>query len=381
MKAEIEEQKSQHMSILQKHLNEIKRIQSRIDKTLLNLNRIKESNEVSLAMDYISQTEEFSNLLPRVHVSLPTFNSKTKEIDHFSKLFGSLTPLSKSKKKNSYTLKTSTKELLKEPKLYTTINTRYDNLLGVTCFGAEIWTRTLKVSDLKCYNIHGSLMKTIQTKSGRMPNDIAVTDDGDLLYSDWSNGTVYKVRNGQTEEVIKLQGWTPINLCVTSSGHLLVTMCSDDKNKSKVVRFSGLKETQTIQFDDKGEPLYSGKHETKYISENRNLDICVADKDVSALVIVNHSGKVRFRYTGHPSTTKNNKSFVPYGIATDSLGQILTTDRENNCIHILNKDGLFLCCIKNCDLKSPYGLYVDKRDDLFVAENYTGHVKKIQYMK
>ncbi|XP_062597519.1 uncharacterized protein LOC134258936, partial [Saccostrea cucullata] len=82
------------------------------------------------------------------------------------------------------------------------------------------------------------------------------------------------------KEVIRLQGWVPINLCVTSSGDLLVTMHKDDETQSKIVRYSNYKEKQTIQFDDKGQSLFLGTNSIKYITENRNLDICIADWEV-----------------------------------------------------------------------------------------------------
>jgi hypothetical protein len=172
---------------------------------------------------------------------------------------------------------------------------------------------------------------------------------------------------------IALEEWKPMFICSTASDDLLVTMESDDKKESKVVRYSGCTETQTIQYDDQGQAIYSF---SAYIRENKNLDICVVDWTAKAIVVVNQSGKVRFRYTGHPSDIK--KSFDPFGIATDSHGRILTSDKVNKCIHILDQDGQFLRYIDNCGLESPLGLCVDISDNLLVADR--DEIKKIQYL-
>jgi hypothetical protein len=147
-----------------------------------------------------------------------------------------------------------------------------------------------------------------------------------------------------------------------------------DETQSKVVRYSGSTEKQTIQFDDQGRHLYSSVYDTKDISENRNLDICVADCGASAVVVVNQAGKLRFRYT----PAAQNQQCSPRGITTDSQSHIITSDYNNQCVHIIDQDGQFLCYI-DCGLSDPWGLCVDIHDNLFVAQYLKKQVKKIKY--
>ncbi|XP_052677678.1 uncharacterized protein LOC128158759 [Crassostrea angulata] len=383
MKTEISEIKVKHRDILQKHLNEIKQIQFLIKETLQTIRKIEKSTEVSSTIEYSSKIREFSKFPPKVQVSMPTFIPKPIDREKLYSLFGQITPLSTATEENVLSLnqpKTSVRELLDEPELVVTQQTGYKKLYNVACLNEDrIWTCG-ETNDIKCFNSKGSLVRTFKIKSEKMPNDVAVNSDGELLYCYGTDGTVNIVKNGQIEELIRLPEWTPINLCVTSTGDLLVTMYSDDETQSKVVRYSGSTKKQTIQFDDEGKLLYSGNDIIKYITENRNHDICVADWEAGAVVVVNQDGKLRWRYTGHPSVTKN-EPFKPYGITTDSQSHILTVDGYNHCIHILDQIGQFLHYIDNCDLKDPTGLCVDNNDNLFVCEFYEGNVKKINYLK
>ena len=167
-----------------------------------------------------------------------------------------------------------------------------------------------------------------------------MTWSGCLVYADYWGSSINLVRGTQIKKLITLQGWTPQGLCITSSGDLLVIMESDDdKKQTKVVRYSGSTEKRSIQWDDQGNPLYTSGH-IKNLSENRNLDICVADCLAVAVVVVSAAGKLRFRYTG-PSSPPG-ESFCPFGITTDSQGNILTSDCNNHCIHIIDMEGHFL---------------------------------------
>jgi hypothetical protein len=120
------------------------------------------------------------------------------------------------------------KQLLDEPQTVTTIHTRNDTLYNVACLSdEEIWTDGLH-STMKLYSINqGSLLKSITTKSGKCPENIAVTKSGDLIYTDRGTRTVNIVKNEEIQTMIKLRRWRPLYVCCTSSNDLLVTMMTD----------------------------------------------------------------------------------------------------------------------------------------------------------
>nr|XP_022295772.1 E3 ubiquitin-protein ligase TRIM31-like [Crassostrea virginica] len=382
LEKEIGEIKVKHHCILQKHLNEIKHFQFLMQQTLNALNGLEESNEVFPTINYSSKNEEFRKLPPKVNVSMPKFIPNQTDSEELCSLIGKLTPLSTELEERVFTstkCNTSVTGLLAVPEVLNTISTECVLRSVTRPTEDKIWTSG-QTADIKSFNFQGILQKTIKTKEGIMPNDIAVDRDGALLYSCGVTRTVYKVKNDQTEGVITSKGWKPINLCATSSGDLLVTMYSDDWTQSKVVRYTGSLVKQTIQFGNEGQPLFSGNGFIKYISENRNLDICMADYEACAVVVVDKAGKLRFRYNGHSSPTKK-EPFRPHGITTDSQSHILTADFSNHCIHILDSNGQFLRYIDNSNMKNPYGLSVDTNGNLFVCEFHEGIVKKINYLE
>ncbi|XP_062611097.1 uncharacterized protein LOC134272941 [Saccostrea cucullata] len=336
-KSEIDEMKAKHLAALNIKANEIKEITSDVKQSIFDVKKMLDSNDVSLTTAYTSRNDEFRNVPPKINISFPSFYSHHVMTEQLNQMFGSLSKLSITGEKQTYIMQTpeavscpSVKPLLDEPELITTIDTGYGLLYSVTSLrDEEIWTCGHD-KIMKLYNLQGKLLKSMKTKSGNDPRNIAVAKSGELIYTDTGKRTVNILKNKQIQEVIRLQGWIPLYVCFTSSGDLLVTMDTDNK--------------------------------------------------ASAVVVVNQAGKFRFRYNAYGHLCTDKKSFDPRGITTDSKGQILTADYSNNCIHILDQDGQFLCYIYTCDLQFPWGLCVDTTDNLLVTECMRGKVKKIKYM-
>nr|XP_022309030.1 uncharacterized protein LOC111114830 [Crassostrea virginica] len=402
MQNEIENMIIQHMATIDTQEEAINVTITEIQQAILELKRLLDTNECCLVAEYKSRNVQFRKLPPKLKITLPEFQPNKINREKLMEQFGSFFNFSNETQKQFFISQIVGVEslapyspFLDAPRLITEISTEYIELYNVACLSDnEIWTCGLdKV--LKLFNMQGELLKSFKTKSGGTPADIAVTGNEDLVYSDYSDSTINLVSTAQVQPLvsllgrkpsihikplIRLQGWRPHGLCSTSSGDLLVIMDSDDRKQTKVVRYSCSTEKQIIQWDNQGHPLYSsGKILNKYLSENRNLDICVSDCHASAVVVVSAAGKLRFRYTGLPSTTK--RPFYPRDITTDSQGKILTADGNNHCIHILDQQGSFLRYIDSCGLHRIYGLCVDSKDNLFVTERDKCKVKKIQYYK
>lgn len=126
------------------------------------------------------------------------------------------------------------KRFLDKPCVKKTLKTEYSGFLkelrNVICNDeSKFWTSG-KDSIVKLYSIEKELLDSIETKSGNEPCDVAITTNGELMYTDPNDRSVNIVKNKVVKKVLSFYNWKPRNVCCTFNGDLLVIM-SDSISK------------------------------------------------------------------------------------------------------------------------------------------------------
>ncbi|XP_045187754.2 uncharacterized protein LOC123545493 [Mercenaria mercenaria] len=123
------------------------------------------------------------------------------------------------------------------------------------------------------------------------------------------------------------------------------------------------------------------------IAVNMNGDVCVSDygdgtRGVTILAKDDRSKELRVKcwYKGPPTGIGSDQPFLPHGIVCDEEGHILVSDWNNDCIHVLDRDGNFLLNLigKKDGLEGPNALGLDKRGYLWVGDSH-GVVRVFKY--
>ncbi|XP_065945358.1 E3 ubiquitin-protein ligase TRIM71-like [Magallana gigas] len=328
---------------------------SKISSVLQSNEETLESNDLRTAIEYKSQNARLNKGLEIVDVSLPNFTPMEINQQSIREQFGALsTDVSE-----DHSLTSTHQLLMDKPVEVSSVYTGIDYLQNIACLKSDhIWAAHGAAS-LFDFNKKEKI-KSLRFDRGLFERvyDIAVLQNGELVYILSRTNAVYIVQNEKAEMLIMLHDWVPRGICVSFFGDLLITMTHECQ--SKVVRYSGTVEKQVIQVDD------TTRCDYLYITENRNRDICISREDI--VDVFTETGERRFEYIGHRPPPKWNQAFSPKGIATDSYCHILIADINNKCVHVIDQDGKFLQYI-DCGMRRPWGLCIDSHDFLYLADN------------
>lgn len=195
LKSDVDMMNSDHLGVLNDKETEITITISEITKGIEDLKLFLESNDLSLVSAYKSINDEFRRLPQKHLLSLPSFTPKTISSEQIYQQFGSLSKLSISTNESASIAEPSTPEklLIEVPHLISNIDLKSgvdQKFLVMSCRSTEqIWTRDQE-NTMRLYDFQGRLVKSIRTKSGNSPQEIAVSRSGDLLYTDYKDKAV-----------------------------------------------------------------------------------------------------------------------------------------------------------------------------------------------
>lgn len=374
----IASKENQSITVLTNHQTNVAELTSDIMETVQRSSQILKTKNASTITDYKSKLKEYRNVPGDITaVEIPSLNTnivKEKELSiEMGEMKAILTQTS-----ISHGLHVQTTELQNEAKKLTVIPTNYDSLTRVTCTGLnEAWVSGDNQTITRI-NLEGGVKETVTTKCLYWPDDIAVTSQGELIYSDPYVGTVNIVRSGRTETLITAPlEWKPYRLCCTKSSGILVSMSNGRHNR--IIRYAENEISQDIKNNENGKPIFQEGICKLFVTENENGDICVSDTNACLVIVLDMKGRVRFRYDG--SAAKIKGSFSPSCLVTNSSDQIIVADNNKLCLHILERNGKFLGWLDCFGQHRCYGLSVDIGGRLWLGLHGTNEVKVVHYLK
>ena len=388
------------------HLNRLQELLVEVRQSIQRNKDLLETLEIPKSLSYESMNSTLKRFPPKLEISVPRFIPKAIEDVMNSEKIGIITGFCISNQEGGYQLKSQSgvvpggsskedengeniaKEVLNEPQIITTIETKIKGPKNVVCTNdGNIWVSSddcpislfkihapVNVSRLSFGAINSSvILKNVS--AGKGLKCIAVNKTGHLLFGTVLSNTISIYKENETNEFINLNSWSLLSLCITASNDLLVCMTDAKGYACRVVRFEESEARQIIQYDSKGKRLFSPGKTGKQVRENSNGDICVADYDCRKVVVTDKTGTFRFRYW---------TEYRPIGIATDGQAQLIVpcTNMRDVRVDIIDRKGRFLHLLIMFHYWSKeVGLDVDSEDNLYLADEVNGTVKKIRYMK
>lgn len=97
--------------------------------------------------------------------------------------------------------------------------------------------------------------------------------------------------------------------------------------------------------------------------------------ETERVVVIGEWGQRNWTYSGH-STINSKTDFSPNDIVTTPSGLVLVAEKSKNAIHVLSKDGQFICnCISDTEITEPIHICFDKKGHLMIGCSYFGKTK------
>ena len=202
-------------------------------------------------------------------------------------------------------------------------------------------------------------------------HDFIVLDNGDFIVTDHENKVIRRVTTGADDVIASTGPLSPTWISKTEADDILVSLRDDgdyydlDPSSRRIVQQTQLtgEVLHTYEFREDGTRLFTIPAET---AESGNSDICVINRtdtcpDIGELIVLRGDGRVRFTYRG-----RDDSIFTPVSVACDSKRRIIVSDRDNQSLHLLSPDGIFLGKLMS-DMRGDPGTLALRQNKLWVG--------------
>lgn len=380
--ADIENMKQGEKGTLQQLTQEIENLISCIQDYVKSNKEALDALEAEKILRYKIQADDLRGKIPEIVVPTPSFTefevAESKLVhENFGVLKSKVMSIDDERRSSQVLTEShSTVKLMESLKQLSTIETGLSAVYGLTCLeNSELWVHGTDNSIVRIDRKNRKLER-VKTVSFDGNVGISVNPEKELVYTDYEDCSVNIMKKSHTHAVIRLQGWKPRAVCFTMDGDMLVSMCSEDEKRARVMKYRNTQAIQEYYHDPKGRPLFPSGDTALYIAENKNSDVCVAVTSAHVVVVLSASGTVRFKY----SDKTGKKEFRPMGLATDSQCHILMADYFNSRVQVVDKNGKLLRNIEGHGIHLPLSVNVCNYDNIYIGDS-TGKIKQIKHLQ
>ncbi|OWF39705.1 uncharacterized protein LOC110464708 [Mizuhopecten yessoensis] len=231
--------------------------------------------------------------------------------------------------------------------------------------------------DIHLYDIDGSTKASLTLDVA--VDHMVMTSCGDLLVSTYNGTVITRIDEHLQMTKFATLNFIPRGMTVSDSREIYICGVERIPGKSESNRYL------IVKMSEEGHVISDidvAPHDPHRIAVDSNGNMFFSDNNNSRreFVVMDSTGNVKVTYNAPPDDPLDNP-FYPLGVTRDRYGHVLVSDWNNDCIHLLDKNGHFVRFLLSSGdgVECPSALGIDREHRLWVG-NGIGSVNVYQYV-
>ncbi|XP_033738401.1 tripartite motif-containing protein 2-like [Pecten maximus] len=242
----------------------------------------------------------------------------------------------------------------------------------------EAWVICDTSETIQLYSKSGAIRQFLKLPGEA--NDICCFPNGNLFVTELRGRVIWKIGIDNSVTTFASIDDTVRGICYFVEKFYVTSKDSTRHMVSILTQDTGDVENEIIQ--DNGNPIFC--HPDR-LAVTSNGTVCVTDRGKDgAVIFVTLDGHVRSSYRGEGSDKDegHKERFEPWGLCVDQHDNIFISDRFNDVIHVLDRNGVFQKYLLNKDdgIRRPLGIAVDNAGHIWVG-NEDGSIRVFEYLE